>query len=100
MRKCIAALCELGQIDPIIDSGWLFKAPLAPEPHQEHIVGICDLVWRFCQLYSTECCDTIVWRFCVNYIPLNTVTRVIASPIPRCDDAVKIAFGNGFSKCF
>ena len=57
MRKCIAALCELGQIDPIIDVGWLFKAPLAPEPHQEHIVGICDLVWRFCQLYSTECCD-------------------------------------------
>ena len=67
MRKCIKALYGLGQIDQNIDCGWLFKATLAPKPHQEHIVDICDFVWRFC----------------VNYIPLNAVTRVSAYPIPR-----------------
>ena len=84
MRRCIADLYELGPIEQIIDSGWLFKAPLAQKPHQEHIVDICDLVWRFC----------------VNYVPLNAVTRVIDYPIPRCDDAVKIASGSGTITCF
>ena len=78
MRKCIAALYELGQIDQNIDCGWLFKETLAPTPHQEHIVDICDFVWRLC----------------VNYIPLNAMTRVIAYPIPRCGDAVKFVPGN------
>jgi hypothetical protein len=58
---------------------WLFKAVLAPKPHQEHI---CDN-------------NDFVWRFCVNYFPLNSVTCIIAYPILRCDSAVFIEFGNG-----
>ena len=27
------------------------------------------------------------------YIPLNSVTRIIAYPVPRCDEAVGISFG-------
>ena len=34
-----------------------------------------------------------VWRFCINYIALNSITKVIAYPIPRCDQAVHISFG-------
>ena len=77
MRKCIAALAKLGHIRQINDGGWLFKALLAPKPHQEHISDIADFVWRFC----------------VNFIPLNRVTKVIAYPIPRCDSAVSLSFG-------
>jgi hypothetical protein len=36
-----------------------------------------------------------MWRFCVNYIPLDSVTRFIAYPIPRCDLAVHNKFGQG-----
>ena len=79
MRKCIAKLNEVGHIQQIRDGAWLFKALLAPKPHQEHIRDIEDFVWRFC----------------VNYIPLNSVTRVIAYPIPRCDTAVHSEFGCG-----
>jgi hypothetical protein len=59
------------------DGHWLFKALLAPKPHQEHI---CDI-------------DKFVWCSCVNYIPLNSVTRIIAYPIPHCDLAIKNEFG-------
>jgi hypothetical protein len=79
MRKCIAKLAEVGHIRQIHEGGWLFKALLAPKPHQEHIYNI----------------DDFVWRFCVNYIPLNMVTRAIAYPIPRCDSAVHSEFGCG-----
>ncbi len=79
MRRCIAKLAEVGHIRQIHDSAWLFKALLAPKPHQEHISNIEDFVWRFC----------------VNYIPLNMVTCVIAYPIPRCDTAVHSEFGCG-----
>jgi hypothetical protein len=79
MRKCIAALAKVGHIRQITDGSWLFKALLAPKPHQEHVKNI----------------DDFVWRFCVNYIPLNGVTRVIAYPIPRCDTAVFIEFSMG-----
>ena len=34
-----------------------------------------------------------VWRFCVNYIALNAATKIIAMPIPRCDEAVTMDFG-------
>ncbi len=77
MEKCIAALEKLGHIRQVHDGEWLFKALLAPKPHQEGITNISDFVWRFC----------------VNYIPLNQVTRVIPYPIPRCDSAVFLAFG-------
>ena len=79
MRKAIAALAKVGHIRQIHDGEWLFKALLAPKPHQEHVRDI----------------DDFVWRFCVNYIPLNGVTRVIAFPIPRCDSAVFSEFGGG-----
>jgi hypothetical protein len=62
-----------------MDGGWLFKALLAAKPHQEHV----------------RCIDDFVWRFCVNYIPPNSVTRLIAYPIPRCDSAVHNKFGQG-----
>ena len=66
MRKAIAGLAAVGQIRQIHDGRWLFKAVLAPKPHQEHVRHIKDFVWRFC----------------VNYVPSNSVTRIIAYPIP------------------
>jgi hypothetical protein len=77
MQKSIAALEKVGHIRKIHDGRWLFKALLAPKPHQEHVCNIEDFVWRFC----------------VNYIPLNQVTLLIAYSILRCDMAVKEAFG-------
>jgi hypothetical protein len=79
MRKCIATLAKVGHIRQITDGGWLFKALLAAKPHQEHV----------------RCIDDFVWQFCVNYIPLNSVTCLIAYPIPRCDSAVHNKFGQG-----
>jgi hypothetical protein len=79
MRKAVAALEKVGQICQITDGRWLFKAVLAPKPHQEHVRHIEDFVWRFC----------------VNHVPLNSVTRVIAYPIPRCNAAVSEEFGTG-----
>ncbi len=80
MRKSIVALEKVGQIRQIHDGQWLFKALLAPKPHQEHVCNIEDFVWRFC----------------VNYIPLNQVTRQIAYPIPRCNMAVETNFGGSY----
>jgi hypothetical protein len=80
MQKSIAALEKVGQIRQIHDGQWLFKALLAPEPHQEHVSNIKDFIWRFC----------------VNYIPLNQVTRRIAYPIPCCNMAVEGAFGGSW----
>ncbi len=79
MRKCIAALVKVGHIRQITDGGWLFKALLAAKSHQEHVC----------------CIDDFVWRFCVNYIPPNSVTRLIAYPIPRCNSAIHKEFGRG-----
>ncbi len=79
MRKAIAALEKVGQIHQITDGRWLFKALLAPKLHQEHVRNI----------------DNFVWRFCVNYIPLNSITQIIAYPIPRCDSAINKEFGLG-----
>jgi hypothetical protein len=79
MRKCITALAKVGHIRQITDGGWLFKALLAAKPHQEHV----------------RCIDDFVWQFCVNYIPLDSVTRLIAYPIPRCDSAIHNKFGQG-----
>ncbi len=79
MCKAIAALEKVGQIHQITDGCWLFKALLALKPHQEQVRNI----------------DDFVWRFCVNYIPLNSFTRIIAYPIPRCDSAINEEFGMG-----
>ncbi len=79
MRGCIAALETVGHIQQIHDGHWLFKTLLAAKPHQEHVRDI----------------DKFVWRFCVNYIPLNSVTRIIAYPISRCDTAINEEFGMG-----
>jgi hypothetical protein len=72
-------LGEVGHIRQIRDGRWLFKALLAAKPHQEHARNIEDFVWRFF----------------VNYIPLNSVTRIIAYLIPRCDSVVFNEFGRG-----
>jgi hypothetical protein len=79
MQECIAALEKVGHIRQIHDGLWLFKALLAAKLHQEHVQDI----------------DKFVWKFCVNYIPLNSVTRIIAYPIPRCDSAINEEFGMG-----
>ena len=78
MWKAITALEKVGHIRQIPDGHWLFKAILAAKPHQEHVINISDFVWRFC----------------VNYVPLNSVTCIIAYPISRCDLAVFIEFGD------
>jgi hypothetical protein len=74
MRKCIAALES-----QIHDGEWLFKALLAPKPHQEHVSNI----------------NNFVWRFCINYIPLNQVTCQVVFHSLRCDSAVNLTFGMG-----
>ncbi len=79
MRKCIAALANLGHIRQMHDGKWMFKALLTLKPHQEHISNIADFVWRFC----------------INYIPLNQITRPIVYSIPHCNSAVNLTFGTG-----
>jgi hypothetical protein len=79
MRKAISALEKVGHSHQMHDGHWLFKAVLAAKPHQEHVLNINDFVWRFC----------------VNYVPLNSVTCIIAYPIPRCNSAVFIELKNG-----
>ena len=77
IKKAIAKLVDLGHVIPIHDGQWLSKPLLAAKPHQENITDI----------------ENFVWRFCVNYIPLNSVTNIIAMPIQRCDEAVTMDFG-------
>jgi hypothetical protein len=79
MRKAVAALEKVGQIHQITDGCWLFKALLAPKPHQEHVHNI----------------DNFVWHFCINYIPLNSITQIISYPIPRCDSVINEEFDLG-----
>jgi hypothetical protein len=79
MQCCISALAKVGHIRQITYGSWLFKALLAPKPHQEHVRNI----------------DNFVWCFCVNYIPLNGITCMIAYPISHCDLVVFNKFGQG-----
>jgi hypothetical protein len=44
MRKAVAALEKVGHIRQIHDGHWLFKAVLAPKPHQEHVRHIDEFV--------------------------------------------------------
>ena len=77
IEKAIAKLVESGLADQIHDGEWLSKPLLAAKPHQENVTDI----------------DDFVWRFCVNYIALNSVTKIIAMPIPRCEYVVNMDFG-------
>ena len=77
VEKAIHKLLPLKQIRQVFNGEWLSKGLLAPKPHQE---GISDI-------------ENFIWRFCVNYIPLNSVIRIISYPVPRCDEAVGISFG-------
>jgi hypothetical protein len=79
MRKCITALAKVGHIVQITKGEWMFKALLMAKPHQEHIC----------------CIDKFVWRFCVNFILLNSVTKLIAYLILQCDLVVFNEFGQG-----
>jgi hypothetical protein len=79
MKRCISSLAKLGHIRQIHGGKWLFKALLAPKPHQEHVRHI----------------DNFVWCFCVNYIPLNQIAQLVAYPIPRCDSAIHLTFRDG-----
>jgi hypothetical protein len=72
MKKAIAGLEKVRHIRQIHDGRWQFKCVLAAKPHQEHIRNISEFVWQFC----------------INYVPLNSITRIIAFPIPRCNSAV------------
>ena len=74
MQKGIDALLGNDQIGHTEKGEWLSRATLAPKPHQETITDI----------------DEFIWRFCINYILLNQRTKIIAYPIPRCDDTVKL----------
>ncbi len=60
VQKCIAALAKVGHIQQITDGSWLFKALLAPKPHQEHVKNIDDFVWRFVA-YPIPGCDTAIF---------------------------------------
>ena len=42
MRKAVAGLEKVGHIRQVHDGRWLFKAVLAPKPHQEHVRHIND----------------------------------------------------------
>jgi hypothetical protein len=79
MRSAIAALEKVGQIHQNTDGCWSFKALLAANLYQEHIQNI----------------NKFVWHFCVNYIPLSSVTRIIAYLILHCDLAKIEEFGLG-----
>jgi hypothetical protein len=72
-------LRNVKQIYQITNGCWFFKALLAPKPHQEHVQNINDFVWCFC----------------INYIPLKSVTRIIAYPIPQCNSAINEELGLG-----
>ena len=76
IKQAITKLIKLGHVKQIHKGEWLSKPLLAPKPHQENITDINDFILRFC----------------VNYIPLNSITKVISMHIPCCDEAVRNTF--------
>jgi hypothetical protein len=79
MWKCNLSLAKLRHICQIQGGEWMFKALLAPKPHQEHVRHI----------------DDFIWRFCINYISINQITHPVAHPIPCCDSAVYLTSCDG-----
>jgi hypothetical protein len=77
MWNAIDALAQVGKICQTIDSRWLFKALLASKPHQEHVLHINNFVW---------CLNMI-------YVPLHSVTQIIAYQILHCDLVINEEFG-------
>ena len=84
MQSAIDGLLKKDQIVPDDGSLWLAKLVLAPKPHQEEITGAMI--------------DEFLWRFYVSYIQLNSITKVIPYPIPRCDDAIQMRIGKAAFK--
>ena len=81
--KSIAKLVELGHAKHIYHGEWLSKPHLDAKPHQENITDVEDFVWRFC----------------VNYITLNSITKIIDIPIPYCDTSIGLSCGGSRWKC-
>ena len=81
--KATAKLVGLGHADHIYHGEWISRTLLSANPHQENITDIEDFVWRFC----------------VNYIALNSVTKIIAMPIPHFDTDVGLLCGGSRRKC-
>ena len=77
IEKSIANLVELGHPKQIYHGEWISKPHLDAKPHQDHITDIQDFVWQFC----------------VNYITLNSVTKIVDMPIPRCEKYVGLSCG-------
>ena len=77
IEKAISKLLDLKHIIQFFSGEWLSKLLLVAKPHQENVT----------------CIDNFVWHFCVSYVALNLVTRIIAMPIPCCDEAVGNTFG-------
>ena len=65
-------LVGISHTKQIYHAEWLSKLLLAAKYRQENITDIEDFVWKLC----------------VNFIALNSVTKIIAMPISRCDTAV------------
>ena len=80
IEKAITKLVELGNAKHIYHGEWLSKPLLAANTHQENITNIEDFVWQFC----------------VNYIALNSVTKIIDMPvvIQLLVSHVEVPYGN------
>ena len=81
IEKSTAKLVEIGHAKNIYRGEWISKPLLTAKPHQENTTDIEDFAWIFC----------------ANYIALNSVTKIIAMPIPRYDTAVGLSCG--VSRC-
>ena len=72
MEDHTAITLESSYIEQMSGGHWMFKAFLAPKPHQESIYDIADFISNFS----------------VDFIQLNQVTPLSVYPIPRYDTAI------------
>ncbi len=63
MRDAIAALAKVGHIWQIHDGHWLFKALLAPRPHQEHVCDINSFVYSAELSHPDNCLPNPMLQF-------------------------------------